>query len=145
MLFVSKVHSMFCRNAYVGQISFDVQLQIQSVTWRFQIQKECPLTSTFPSKISPRCHMPSSTCDCNSEMSIDMRISSSQVTPHVKIWIMSVNRRAFCFCASFRVSNVKNLTQNKKKSNQKSCPKYTRLCRGVLFFWRISSPPPPAN
>ena len=41
-------------NVYVWQISFDVQFQIQSVTWHFQKNKnECQLT-TFYSKMSPQ-------------------------------------------------------------------------------------------
>ena len=53
-------------SVYVWQISFDVQLQIQSVTWRSQKQKRISLhIYIFLQKMPPRSHMPSHTCQFN--------------------------------------------------------------------------------
>ena len=49
------------------------------------------------------------------EVSIDAWFFSLQVTLHVKIWIVCVSWRAFCLCASFCVSNIKNLQKLYKK------------------------------
>ena len=49
---------MSATNLYVWQISFDIQLQIQQV----KKKNECQSTSISPSKMSPQCHMPISTC-----------------------------------------------------------------------------------
>ena len=46
-------HGTSGTSVYVWQISFDIQLQIQSVTWQFQKQNECQLTYKFYSKMSP--------------------------------------------------------------------------------------------
>ena len=54
-----------------------------------------------------------------SKVSIDVRFFSSQVTLHDKIQIVCVNWCAYYFCASFRMSNVKN--------SQKFVKKYTLL------------------
>jgi hypothetical protein len=76
-------------NVYVWQISFDIELQIQNVTCRFQ------LTSTFSSKMSPQCHMLSNSCHFNLWSANLHVVYSSQVTLLSKIWIMCVNWHAF--------------------------------------------------
>ena len=86
----------------VWQISFDIQLQIQSVTWRFQKHKR-KVNQHLHSLL--KCHLHVTCLGVRvisiSNMSIDVWFFSSRVTLHVKLYIMRVNRRAFHFCASF--------------------------------------------
>ena len=97
---------------YVSQFSFHVQLQTQSVTWRFPEQKWMSIdTSNLRSLL--KCYL-NVTClvvrvISISRVSIDAWYISSQVTLHVKSSIVQVDWRAFHFCASCCVSNVKNL------------------------------------
>ena len=65
IMWKSKLHLTFIHvicNVYVWQISFDIQLQIQSVTWQFQKQKWMSIDIYISSKMSSLCHMHSSTC-----------------------------------------------------------------------------------
>ena len=60
---IALIDDMITCIVYVWQILFDVQLQIQSVTWRFQKRKR--VTSTFSSKMLSRYHTPNSMCHFN--------------------------------------------------------------------------------
>ena len=108
-------------NVYVWQISIDVQLQIQSVTWHFQKQKW--MYVNWHLHFLLQCHL-NVTCFVVrvisiSKVLINVWFFSSQVTLRVEIQIVRVNWRAIYFCATFCVSNAKNL--------QKLCQKYTFL------------------
>lgn len=54
-------------------------------------KNECQSTSTFPSKLSPQYHMPSSTC----QLTCGLKRLKSNLTLHVKFYFVCVNWRAF--------------------------------------------------
>ena len=85
--------------------------------------KECQLTSTFSSKISPQCHMPSSTCHSFFKVSIDVWFFCSRITlmSNSKLY---VSFYVHFFVCKFYMSNIKNL--------QKLCQKYALT---VAYVW----------
>ena len=82
-------------------------------------ENECQSTSTFSSKMSLQCHLSNSMCHfkflrCH-QLMYGIFLDKSHYMSNLQI--VCVNWCAFYFCASFCVSNVKNL--------QKLCQPYT--------------------
>ena len=95
----------------VWQISFDVQLHIQSVTWCFQKKWMNVNGHLHFFLLKGHLHVTCLVVRVISifKVSIDVLLFSLPVTLHVKIKIVCVIWRAIHFYASFCVSNVKNL------------------------------------
>ena len=86
--------------------------------------KECQLTSTFSSKISPQCHMPSSTCHSNflkCQLMCGFFVHESHYMSNSKLY---VSFYVHFFVCKFYMSNIKNL--------QKLCQKYALT---VAYVW----------
>ena len=83
----------------------------------FKNENECQLTSTFSSKLSPQCHMPSNyTRHFKIWMSIDKWLVHKSHYMSNSELIVCVNERAFYFCASFclhvKCQHLQKLCQN---------------------------------
>ena len=75
----------WCQSMYMFDkfhLTFSFKTKMSCVAFHLKGEKICQLTSTYSSKMSPHCHMPSRTCHIYN-MSIDVWFFSSIVALHV--------------------------------------------------------------
>ena len=109
---VSSILYVRLGNVYVQQISFDVQVHIQSVTWHFpKTRNGCRLTSTFSSKMSPQCHiLPSNMLF--QFLTCQLTCGFSLVKSHTTCQILSC---AYAFCVCQMSKTCKNFVKNARQ------------------------------